>query len=199
MGNLFSHCTEKAEEILPPIRLFDHEDLKKVDSFPRCPESKTILVNYDAIDQENSLVIFLSHCWLRGYPGAPGYSMRPHPDSVGNDKFKLMMEAVDKIMKYLAPNMKKCYLWIDFGCIDQDASACLELKMLDKIIEASDLILTTIYDPDLSWSFPPQISNIFNEYLSPGWNGGDHSYLNRGWTRVEMLYHLFNNLIILLS
>ena len=28
----------------------------------------------------------------------------------------------------------------------------------------------------------------FDEYGSPGWNQGVHSYLNRAWCRVEMMY-----------
>eukprot|EP01038_Epipyxis_sp_PR26KG_P015909 gene15909-21582_t len=128
-------------ESLPPVRFYDYDYFKLLGEMPRCPENKDMLITYDSIDRNDSLFIFISHCWLRGYPGAPGYDRRPHPDSANHDKYKLMVESINKILSTLT-TMTKCYVWLDFGCIDQDAEACLELKMLDKIIGVCDLILT---------------------------------------------------------
>jgi hypothetical protein len=54
------------EEALPPIRFINYNDLKKLPSFPRYPENAELCINEDAIDRSTSLVIFISHCWLRG-------------------------------------------------------------------------------------------------------------------------------------
>ena len=173
-------------QAIPPIRLIPFDVFRTLGQMPRCPENEDLLVNYDDTDREGSIYIFFSHCWLRGWSGAAGWDGRPHPDSSGHDKYKLMVAAVEKIMKSLT-TMTTCYVWLDFGCINQDAAACLELKMLDKIVGVCDLILTNVYDTQ-DWVFPPSYSNIFDEYKSPAWNGNDYAYLNRGWCRVEMLY-----------
>ena len=171
---------------LPPIRLIPFDVFRTLGQMPRCPENEDLLVNYDDTDREGSMYIFFSHCWLRGWSGAAGWDGRPHPDSSGHDKYKLMVAAVEKIMNTLT-TMTTCYVWLDFGCINQDAAACDELKMLDKIVGVCDLILTNVYDTQ-DWVLPSIITNMFDEYKSPAWNGNDYAYLNRGWCRVEMLY-----------
>ena len=40
-------------------------------------------------------------------------------------KYKLMVAAVEKITNNLT-TMTKCYVWLDFGCINQDLGACDE-------------------------------------------------------------------------
>ena len=173
-------------QALPPIRLIPFDVFRTLGQMPRCPENEDLLVNYDDTDREGSIYIFFSHCWLRGWSGAAGWDGRPHPDSSGHDKYKLMVAAVGKIMNNLT-TMTTCYVWLDFGCINQDAAACDELKMLDKIVGVCDLILTNVYDTQ-EWDEPSVWTNIFDEYKSPAWNGTDYAYLNRSWCRVEMLY-----------
>eukprot|EP01038_Epipyxis_sp_PR26KG_P005975 gene5975-8230_t len=178
---------DRDNKSLPPIRFYDYDYFKLLGEMPRCPENKDMLITYESIDRNGSLFIFFSHCWVRGYPGAPGYDMRPHPDSANHDKYKLMVESINRILSTLT-TMTKCYVWLDFGCIDQDAFACLELKMLDKIIGVCDLILTNVHDSDLNWTLPTSYINIFDEYKSPEWNGNDYAYLNRAWCRMDMMY-----------
>ena len=65
--------------------------------------------------------------------------------------------------------------------------------MLDKIIKAFDVMLTPIYDDNLDRKWYDDLikngsRNMYDEYGSPGWNQGEHSYLNRAWCRVEMMY-----------
>jgi hypothetical protein len=65
--------------------------------------------------------------------------------------------------------------------------------MLDKIIGVCDIILTPVFDSDTEFSWRKDIqkngvSNWYKEYGSPGWNQGDHAYLNRSWCRVEMYF-----------
>ncbi len=172
--------------VLPPVRLILFDAFKQLGQMPRCPENRGLLVNYEDTVRDESLYIFMSHCWLRGWSGAPGWDGRPHPDTSNHDKYNLMVAAVEKIMSTLT-TMNKCYIWLDFGCIDQDAAACDELKMLDKIVGVCDIILTNVHDTQ-DWELPSTISNWFEQYKSPAWNGNDYAYLNRGWCRVEMLY-----------
>ena len=186
---------------------FDH--FKQLTEFPRYPQCKEICTDLEQIDRQNSLIIFVSHMWLAGWHGATDWRGKPHPDNQENDKFRLCIEGVAKLFKNLAPSMKECYVWLDFGCIDQDSHACAELRVLDKIVGYCDVILTPIVDgkiPKLmvvinnSKASPnaspkarsPQrtaeellmSSNIQNENGAPmnGWR----SYLSRAWCRMEM-------------
>ena len=62
-----------------PIRIIDLEELKLLQSFPRYPEDAGITKNFEDLskqERETSLFVFISHCWLRGYPGAEGYDGR---------------------------------------------------------------------------------------------------------------------------
>jgi hypothetical protein len=135
----------RKRKLLPPVRLIPFDVFKRLGQMPRCPENRDLLVKYEDTVHDESLYIFMSHCWLRGWSGAPGWDGRPHPDTSNHDKYKLMVAAVEKIMNTLT-TMSKCYIWLDFGCIDQDAAACDELKMLDKIVGVCDIILTNVHD-----------------------------------------------------
>lgn len=117
--NPLSNSTIKDNEVLPPIRLISFDKLKKRDDFPRNPDNKNLCVVADKIDREKSLLIFLSHCWLRGFPGAPGYDKKPHPDNASNDKFKLMISAINALIFSQTKNIKEenVYVWIDFAIL----------------------------------------------------------------------------------
>ena len=88
--------------------------------------------------------------------------------------------------------MKETYLWIDYGCINQNANPAGELKQLDKIVQLCDLMLTVIADSyDNEWkSFKLSLlgSNLFEDYKAKSWYDGPYAYLNRCWCRVEMLF-----------
>ena len=186
------HLSGEEDETLPPIVFYDLDDLKMLGRFPRSPENKVLQNKLVDIDRNDAGFIFLSHCWLRGYSGAEGWDGRPHPDTATHDKMQLTIEACEKMRKSHFHGVSKVYLWLDYGCIDQDASACLELKMLDKIIASCDMVLTPIHDKGLGDWFDEimkkGVSNWFDQYGSPAWKEGMHSYLNRGWCRVEMMY-----------
>ena len=184
------HLSGEEDETLPPIVFYDLDDLKMLGRFPRSPENKVLQNKLMDIDRNDAGFIFLSHCWLRGYSGAEGWDGRPHPDTATHDKMQLTIEACEKMRKSHFHGVSKVYLWLDYGCIDQDASACLELKMLDKIIASCDMVLTPIHDKGLGdwYDKIDLITNWFDQYGSPAWKEGIHSYLNRGWCRVEMMY-----------
>ena len=190
-----------SNEPLPPIRLIDFEVFKSLKSFPRYPDTKEV-VELDHIDREISFIVFISHCWLRGWEGAEGYDKKPHPDNKTHDKFKLCRRGISMAWNQLAPGMKKCYVWLgnifyllnliyllqlsDFGCMDQDSDPAGELKQLDKIVEACDCLFTPLYHEDLDWELSPVFEDIYKEYKSAAWIGEKYGYLSRGWCRVEM-------------
>ena len=64
--------------------------------------------------------------------------------------------------------------------------------MLDKIIQVCDIVLTPIYENPVGNWYDELIkkgaTNMFEQYGSPDWNQGEHSYLHRAWCRVEMMY-----------
>jgi len=127
---------------------------------------------------------------MRGYPGAMGYDRRPHPDNKEGSKYVLIVDGIRKIKRDLAPGMDFCYVWLDYGCMDQDGDPYIKFKQLDKIVQACDCLFTPIHDPDWeSWAFPNGlIKNIYEDYQAKLWNVGDFAYVNRAWCRVEMFY-----------
>lgn len=130
----------------------------------------------------------LMYARLRGWPGAEGWEGRPHPDNKKHEKFDLCKRGILQAWRSLAPKMTKCYIWLDFGCMNQDADPAGELKQLHDIVGSSDCLFTPIVQSDFNWRFNPCYENIYLEYMAEAWNTGPHAYLNRGWTRVEMLY-----------
>jgi hypothetical protein len=187
-----SSVFDKSSDELPPIRLISFDDFVQCDTFPRYPENKDITITLDEVmgHRDKSLIVFISHCWMRGYPGAMGYDRRPHPDNKEGSKYFLIVDGIRKIKKDLAPGMDFCYVWLDYGCMDQDGNPAGELKQLDKIVQACDCLFTPIHDPDWeSWTFPNGlIKNIYEDYQAKLWNVGDFAYVNRAWCRVEMFY-----------
>ena len=188
---------------LPPIMLYSLFILKQLGRTPRSPQDSHLLVDHKYIDREKSVVIFFSHNWQRGWPGAKDYNVvvppldtpKPHPDTANHDKFKLLIKAIDYMKTAYFPDIdeENIYVWIDYGCINQDVAACDELKMLDKIMGVCDLMVTTIYDDNWSREWYDKLAvngvrDILKEYGSPAWNQGDHSYLKRAWCLVEMMY-----------
>jgi hypothetical protein len=185
----FNTFSEKEKSL---IRLINFKSFKELGTFPRFPDQKHLTCTLDQITKatyENSLIVFVSHCWLRGWKGAQGWDGRPHPDNKRGDKYKLCVHGIEKILTKFAPGMKNCYLWLDFGCIDQDGNPAGELKLLDKIIQVSDCVFTPIHDEHHNdWDYPKKWNNPYKEYQSKPWNDNDYSYVNKGWCRVEMLY-----------
>jgi len=113
---------DKSSDELPPIRLINFDDFVQCDTFPRYPENKDITITLDEVmgHRDKSLIVFISHCWMRGYPGAMGYDRRPHPDNKEGSKYLLIVDGIRKIKRGLAPGMDFCYVWLDYGCMDQD-------------------------------------------------------------------------------
>jgi hypothetical protein len=176
----------------PFIRIIPFSAFCSLGRFPRFPDDAHCTMSLSKLtveEYDQSLMIFVSHCWLRGWSEAEGWCGRPHPDTVDGGKYKLCVDGIDKIMKSMASGMQNCYLWMDFGCIDQDGDPAGELKKLDKIVGVCDCLFTPIFDRDHEqWKLPTSTSDIYDDYLSSAWNGHPFSYLNRGWCRIEMFY-----------
>ena len=133
------------------------------------------------------MVHLISHCWLRGWSGADGWDGRPHPDNANADKFKLCVEGIKKTKQIMAPGARRCYIWLDFGCMDQDGNPAGELKQLDEIVRSTDCIFTPIHGEDRR-PRDVTINNFYDDYRAAAWNEGPYSYTQRGWCRVEMFY-----------
>ena len=174
-----------AKASLPHIRFIEFVDFCKMEQFPRYPENKDMCVNLEDINMDEALIVFISHCWLRGWSGAEGWDGRPHPDNASHDKFKLCVQGITQIFKNLAPGMKKCYVWLDFGCMDQDGNPAGELKQLDEIVRCCDCIFTPIVGMA---EVPDLVYNYYKDYKVTAWNAPQYGYTSRGWCRVEMFY-----------
>ncbi len=206
MGETLSSCYscfDENERDSTLMVFFSYADLVKLGRIPRSPQDRHLQTPYNKIHRDKSLLIYYSHEWLRGWSGAKDYNVvvppldtpKPHPDTANHDKLKLLIKAIDHMKKAYFPDIdeENIYVWIDYGCINQDVTACDELKMLDKIMGVCDLMVTTIYDDNWSreWYDKIQstgITNWLQQYGSPAWNQGDHSYLKRAWCLVEMMY-----------
>lgn len=187
-------------EELPPIRVIPFTKFKERGEFPRFPEDSDLTLNIEEVDPSNSLKVFISHNWVAGYDGAKDWRGRPHPDYLDNSKFELCCKGLRILMfshgEAFPISDERCYIWIDFGCIDQDGDPAGELKQLDKIIQWSDMIFTPIVEKEKTeWYMKPpgvvKSGDAFSEYKAPTWCDGPYAYLNRAWCRVEMFYAAF--------
>lgn len=176
------------EEDLPG---FDHRksivfaDFSKIQhhkGFPRFYADAEHLVRLEDIDVSNSLIVYVSHCWLRPK------DLIPHPDNTKSSKYSLLIEGIRQTLKEYAPGFQHCYLWVDYLCLNQlGTSMSRNLRAMDRIIECCDCIFTPIYDPSV-WHEPPGgMINYYEQYKAESWNEGDNAYIHRGWCRLEMI------------
>lgn len=145
-------------------------------------ELAALLTPMHLIDLDESVIIFVSHRGISSLNAidelSPDVKLQPRPDTPANDKFNLIVEAVDKIMAALAPGMKTAYLWIDCAC----GSLPNQLPPYEEILFLTDIVLTPLYDPSVSTE-----SKKDDKYSAKPWSHGPEAYLNRKWCRVEML------------
>lgn len=165
------------------IRYFSLKSLKALGRCPRYPDDEGRIA-YEELSPnlyENNVIIFVSHKWLS----------RDHPDDnpAGGNKYRLMVEGIEATIKAYAPGFDEncCYIWFDYGCLNQNDCPAAELQSLDRIVRSSDIIFTPHYDDKNA--FPTTFKSLYEGYKSPMWNGDlVHAYLNRPWCRVEMMY-----------
>ena len=73
-----------------------------------------------------------------------GFDGRPHPDNADHEKYTLCVDGITQLKANCASILPFCYVWLDFGCINQNGNPAGELKQLDKIVQSSDCIFTPI-------------------------------------------------------
>lgn len=168
---------------LVPIRFIDFERFKTLTEMPRFPENQDLCESMESIDRENSLVIFISHCWMRGHPATPGYDGRPHPDNEDHDKFKLCLSGIEEIKSNFASGMRHCYIWLDFGCLNQDTDPTAEMGgRLNQVIGFCDCLFSPVYGINTKSHYS---AAYYDEYEVDAWNG-QYGYVNKAWCRLEM-------------
>lgn len=178
-----------SEYLLPDdtIRFIKFDNLVSLGTFPRCPDFMHLTCTLETIDRDNTLMIFISHCWLRGHPDTEGWSGKPHPDNTNNEKYELCMKGIKKLWEINAPQMKNCCVWLDYSCMNQNSKNISgQLEQYQKIVEVCDCMFTPIVDH----GYKRRLDRLrtLTDYKAKSWKEGPQAYLNRGWCRVEMLY-----------
>jgi hypothetical protein len=132
-------------------------------------------------NQKIAFSCFVSHRWL-----SPG-GKDGHPDDKDGSKFKLIVEAVEKLLLSKPMKGDKCEvaLWIDFGCVDQDLeNPAEELNELHEIIAQCDVLLTPVHDPEhAAWEIPAVWTDHYKQYQAKAWQ----VYWSRAWCATEAM------------
>ena len=171
------------------FRFISLSEFMKHCEFPRCPldnQRTTMLSRQDLL---GSFVVFVSHTWLRGSPLMPGFDGVRHPDTEDNEKYKLTLEALIRIHRIYVPAFEDIWIWMDFGCINQNNNPADSYGILSDVIYFSDCLLTPIIDDSAdSWSYNAASFNALSDYRSQAFHRGSQAYLNRAWCRLEMFF-----------
>ena len=205
MGSSFSGQLNHSKVESEPIRLIDFEDFKALGEYPRFPEKDKIAYDVTTLDLSDAFVIFISHVWLRSRPSLEGFKDFPRPDTVDNMQYKLCVAGVENLLLSNEISLKRCYLWIDYGCLNQGETDLLVEYMnkgksrpmgvidqrMGQIMHYCDCVLTP--DNDLAEIVA---TNSFNDMERIA-NMGHSGYLNRGWCRLEMFHATFIPLSII--
>jgi len=193
MGGSSSVINHKDSLSSAGVKIIDFTNFKAIGRLPRYPEDIEIATSLNHLTEaqyKDSLIIFVSHRWLRSSPESSGWDGIPQPDDINGSKYRLCVEGIEAIKKLYAKGMTGCYLWIDYGCLDQTSNPAAQLKMLDKIVQMSDCVFTPLVD-DFDrehWKFPHSTEDFYNQYKSHAWTGGKDAYLSRAWCLMELLY-----------
>jgi hypothetical protein len=177
---------EWSHDELTTLTLISFKRFKASGEFPRYPIDAQMTVDMPRDHVLNSYVIFISHAWLRGHPGAEGYADVPHPDSVFHEKYRLCVEGIEKIRKADAPGFEDIYLWLDYGCLNQNRNPTEMFHLLTDIIYLSDCLFTPIVDNDGSWIYEQTSFGPMVDYKADAFQTGTDAYVNRAWCRLEM-------------
>jgi hypothetical protein len=168
----------------PLVRFLDFEHFKKFGKIPRYPDDhKDVpVVSFTKINRRSSLLVFISHRWLQGTKDDA------EPDNEMLDHYNLIVEGVQMLKDTYAAKMDNVYLWIDFGCVDQNGDTNPTKFRLVEVMSVCDLMLTPIYDPDpCSWRFEDSATqSVLENYVIQEIEGDCMNYLARSWCRLEM-------------
>lgn len=164
-------------------RFINFEDLKVRTSFPRYPENFEIAIDVATIDLSKSLMVYISHQWLRCSPVEDAVDDDSHPDSEFHEQFLLCVAGIQRLHDACASKLKKCYIWLDYGCINQNGNPASRLKSLATLMEYCDCMFTPIVD-NSSWVLEHTPNGLYKDYLAEGFA----EYLGRAWCRLELWY-----------
>lgn len=73
-------------------------------------------------------------------------------------QYLLCIEGIEQSKNLYAPNMKKCYIWLDYSCLNQNENPATSFDRFDKIIEVVDCLFTPIVDTGADWEFSGPLS-----------------------------------------
>jgi hypothetical protein len=161
---------------LSSIRFIPFQAFQTHERIPRYPEENLTLTLEEITERnlrESSFFIFVSHRWLRAN----------EPDDEDQSKYQLCCFGIRRIMATYTLGFENCFLWLDYGCVNQTNDPASELRHLDVIIRYCDILFTPIVDPP-TFVMPRMIRNWYTDFASPQWE----DYLNRAWCRIEMFY-----------
>lgn len=172
---------------LQPIRFIDFQDFCQLGRFPRFPEDERVAQEASSLELSDAFVIYISHMWLRSRPTMKGYKKHPRPDTEENDQYNLCVAGIKSLLLSNKIKLANCYLWIDFGCLDQGEPEFMPDtdSQLGHIMYLCDCMFT----PD---SELPEIAKLnCLDDMEKVKSMGHAAYLNRGWCRLEMFYSSF--------
>ncbi len=181
---------------------------------PRNPEDENLaeaVLESPKFSRPDSFMVFISHEWI-GDEIEGQIEKGRRCDTANNDKFQLMVKAIEKAWRELAPGMANCFVWCDHMCLnqDKDVGAYTGVSLLNlnlcNIMRLCDIMLTPVVDLESTkWSYGEPVPSVeeagkvlcgrdgvdwFQAYKSPSFLGhqdGKNGYLNRAWCRLEML------------
>ena len=185
------------ESEITPLRFISFEYFKRLkNGLPRYPENRKICTTLDKIHKKDSFIVYISHAWLRRDASCEDYDLLPHPDTKKAIKYRLCCEGISRLWKKLAPGMKYCYVWIDFGCLNQSLDPVKELERLERVMEYADCMFTPLCGPRREGSSSQKApssspsspvnsrrtstSSSPKTYDASSWNGDTGGYINRG-------------------
>lgn len=169
------------EEYDQTIRFWDFSKFENLTQFPRFPNEDDGIIAPNDIDTNNSFIIFISHSWCHDNNDV---------DTKDNDILKLCQKGIALLRKHCAKAFNKCYIWMDYCCLNQDKSPAKSITHLNEIIMLCDCLFTPLFDPQFcTWNLHfKSPKGIINDYLASSWKGNRSSYLTRSWCCLEMLY-----------
>lgn len=181
------------------VKFINFDEFKLRTSFPRYPEDFHLTADISTIDVSKSFMVFISHHWLQAtsdtnndnnddnddneHSGELLEENNIHrPDSGFHEKFLLCVAGIQLLLNNCAPKLKKCYVWLDYGCINQNGNPSSRLKSLSAIMECCDCIFTPIVDNDETWQLSLTDAGLYEDYLAKSFS----DYLERAWCRLEL-------------
>ena len=140
---------------------------------------------------------------------SPGFDGRPEADSKNHDKYKLCVSGIKNLWESYARDMKYCYLWFDYACLNQNVypgkttlliiiypDYCIkyflfhsarELESLADIMQLCDCLFTPVVD-EKKCDMDICLSGKYGDYFASQWSAEPEGYIHRSWCRLELYY-----------